>query len=72
MDREKEHIQLLGSELYVAITEGSIRKIAVRDATRPNDMLRCQLRGSTKYFLARVNSIELGVATIAITFVSPQ
>jgi hypothetical protein len=64
-----ERRQQLGIALYEAITEGPVRQIAVRDDTKIGDMLRCELRGSSRYFLARVNSVELGVATIAITHV---
>ena len=64
-----EKRQQLSGELYLAIVEGTERQLAVRDGTKVGDILRCELRGASRYFLARVRSIDLGIATIAITHV---
>jgi len=67
-----EHVQQLSRALFLNIVEHGERQIAVRDGTKVDDFLRCELRGTQSYFLARVNEMFCGVATIAITHVDAR
>jgi hypothetical protein len=70
--------QKLGGLFYLAIVEGKLRRICVGDDSRVGDIIRFELRADERafhphdYFLARVRSIDGGVATIAITYVETK